>query len=56
LGDEESKFNKELCEERHKNITNDIKSLKDKMWWFVTFAVSSLVVMILNFIKDIWVK
>jgi len=49
-------YNKDLCDEKHKNLTNDVKSIKNKMWWFVTIAIGSLVGMVLNFVKDMVVK
>lgn len=49
-------YNKDLCKEIHRNIENDIKALKNRMWWFVTIAIGSLIGMVLNFITDMVVK
>lgn len=53
MGDDEIKYNKELCEERHKNLKAEIENLKSKMWQFVTIAIGALIGMLLNFIKDL---
>ena len=49
-------YNKELCEERHDGIKEDIKGLKNKLWWFNTLAIANLIALILYFVKDMVVK
>jgi hypothetical protein len=43
---------KALCEDKEKRI----KKLEGQLWWFTTLAFSNLVVMLLFFLKGVFVK
>lgn len=49
-------YNKELCEDRHKRLDEEIKSLKSKLWWYNTLAIGTLVGILLNILKDMLFK
>ena len=56
IGYKMDEFNKELCKERHKNIDDDIKGLKSKLWWYNTLAIGTLIGIVLNLLKDVVFK
>jgi hypothetical protein len=47
MGDQ---FNKDLCEERHKMIQDNIKTLFNRLNWFYIIAIATLVSSLANLI------